>query len=87
MFCYFSEMTDSIDPLSFDPYTYEGHPAVDVGHGYLMIAVGFGLFYCLNVILQRVGPPSKVTGDVWRWRNTFVSCIHSSLCGTAVLYW
>lgn len=79
-------MSDSNDPPPFDVYTYEGSPAVEVSHGYLMIAAGFCLFFCLNLILQRIGPPSKVTGDVWRWRNTFVSCVHSSICGSAVLY-
>ena len=86
-FYHFSDMSDSNDPPSFDVYTYEGSPAVKVSHGYLMIALGFGLFYCINLILKRIGPPAKVTGDEWRWRNTLVSCIHSSLCGSAVLYW
>lgn len=79
-------MSDSNDPPSFDPYTYEGSPAVEVSHGYMMVAVGFGFFYGLNYAALRKGPPAKVTGDVWRWRNTFVSFIHSSICGAGVLY-
>lgn len=80
------EVPDKEKPPAFDPYTYEGSPHVEVFHSYIMVACGTGLFLCINLIAIKIGPPSSVTGDIWRWRNTMVSFLHAAIVGTGVLY-
>ena len=80
-------MPDNNKPISFDPYTYTGSTAVQLSHGYIMVVCGAALFFIINVVAAVKGPPSKVTGDVWRWRNTFVSFLHAAIVGGGVLYW
>lgn len=71
----------------FDPYTYPGSPNVEVRDGILVILASVGLFSIFNFLAYKYGPPPTVTGDIWRWRNTFVSWIHAVIIGLCVLYW
>lgn len=78
---------DSLELAEFDPYTYNGSPNVTVRDGLLVMVCGVVIFSIFNYLACIYGPPKTVTGDVWRWRNTFVSWLHAVIIGLAVLYW
>lgn len=71
---------------SFNLYEYKGSPNVSVFDGYMATLCGFCLFSAINYAAIKLGPPSSLKGDVWRWRNTFVSWVHAVIVGTGVLY-
>ena len=81
------KMNEDSKPPIFDPNTYTGSSAVDVANGYMMIVCGAALFFIVNVVAVVKGPPSNVTGDIWKWRNTFVSFLHAAIVGAGVVYW
>ncbi|XP_045170645.2 TLC domain-containing protein 2-like [Mercenaria mercenaria] len=70
----------------FNPYKYEGSPNVHVSEGYLVVLCGLFTFLAINFAAVKIGPPKNVSGDIWRWRNTFVSWVHADIVGTGVLY-
>jgi len=70
-----------------DPYTYEGSPNVTLKEGALVLLFGVVLFSIFNYLAYIYGPPKSVTGEVWRWRNTFVSWLHAVIIGLGCLYW
>lgn len=71
----------------FNPYEYEGSPAVNVTYGYLATFFGVFVFSAINYAGILIGPSKKMKGDIWRWRNTLVSWIHADIIGVGVLYW
>lgn len=85
---FFSAVMESVlENKKFNPYDYEGSPAVDVVHGYLAMLFGLVLFSVVNYLAILIGPSKKMKGDTWRWRNTLVSWIHADIMGVGVLYW
>jgi hypothetical protein len=73
--------------FEFDPYTYKGSPNVELSDGYTTVVISFFVFLAINLAAVKIGPPKNFTGDVWRWRNTFVSWLHADIVGVGVLYW
>lgn len=80
-------MGEGVALENFDIYTYEGSPNVTVAGGFLVLFLSVILFSIINYIAYIYGPPKTVTGDPWRWRNTFVSWVHALVVGLGVVYW
>ncbi|KAL4224010.1 TLC domain-containing protein 1 [Mactra antiquata] len=63
--------------IIFDPEN-----KIDVKHGYLMFIGTIISFSLANWVVSRIGPPSVVKGDEWRWNNLVISWVHAAICGT-----
>lgn len=71
-----------------DTYPREG-PLYTLASKLDVAVLSFVACYVLGELVRVYGTPTHLDSEVnkWRWKNTAVSLVHSTISGIAAIYW